>query len=830
MKRFSTLILSLFLLVACLQKAELSSPSPDGGYRFTFGVTPMEGETKSSFDPTTPNKATSIYMLAYQNGVLDESKSGYFVPASSARADFNNGDVYNLYFLKNTTKFIGDDWTAGELDLHSEANLAQLTYSIESYAVFNETGFPQAGAFPNWVAGDSPTHFDLDRQVARIVLGLKYLTKENVHLTVNGVRIHNAAKTIRPFGAAYAAETTDDILNPTASSNPTDYASEGDLSAIDGLNKEGEKAWFYVFENAQGTLLPDNTDPLLKTPESLKDAGHSDKQGLVTYIEVACSATTQASTVGEVKFNVCLGGDATTNFDIFKNKEYMLDVKYISKNISDKEWTQTSKEYDNTQSGFAYSRDTAFVCPGIDDCIYIYGVGRDNFIEIDESELEFTGSTQKVSYSFEREEDVYKVTFSTSEEITQNTTVYGINDEIPYREAKLIIKSTDAYNGSPNAIGEVPVRIYNAIFPMQFRYNSETGRMEVRANNPMEMGFRFSVSITSASGTTIASGTVTQRATYSRNSLGRLSKDKHSVVGKEWVPLTYIGKGITGTSGVRFNINVIPFAASMESVGNVLPADPIFKEGTMLYNGRGANANYGPGMGIPAYGDFNTAGWSTSGSSGGTSGSIGGNDGSISFAFYTGCMALYDTNSHSVSYKNRIRQFSLSSRGSSVTWNDGLCDGALGGIVTRGGLPNGTETKAGETTKVKTYDGNEVQDNLTNEVFGSCPFYVMNGDLSGYSNWTNIGGIGDGDSKWATIELYSLQGGRDLFKPYTSRESSGLSTYSHFGTEIWAKKQWLGISIHIWSSPIQYTYGVHMTINGKTAWPLADKSEKGSEW
>ena len=245
------------------------------------------------------------------------------------------------------------------------------------------------------------------------------------------------------------------------------------------------------------------------------------------------------------------------------------------------EWSQTSKEYDNTQSRFAYSRDTAFVCPGIDDCIYIYGVGRDDFIEIDESELELTGSTQKVAYSFERQEDIYKVTFSTSEEITQNTPIYGINDEIPYREAKLIIKSTDAYNGTPNAVGEVPVRIYNAIFPMQFRYNSETGRIEVRSNNPMELGFKFTVTAL-VNGSLFSVGTP-KIATYSVNSQGRLSKDKHHLVGKEWAPLTYIGKNITGTSGMRLNIDIDPFTASMEGYESILPADPIFKDGADEY-------------------------------------------------------------------------------------------------------------------------------------------------------------------------------------------------------------------------------------------------------
>lgn len=795
MKRTITFLIASLLLLGCTREEYSPSETFPSGGKFTFTVSPMKGETqtKSSFASGTGLLRTSIYMLAYQNGALVEGCSGYWADHNDLVTHFGDGQAYNLYFLMNTTRFIGEDWKAGGLDLRSEANLASLTYAIDSYSVFNTTGFPMAGVYKNWVSGVSPRNFELDRQISRIVLKLKDLEQSNVHLTVKSVTLHQATRKIRPFGASFAAASEDDIISEEtliSDADAADHASAKDIVVL----QDGGEILLYMLENMQGDLLAGNTDHWKKTPNSLldsEDPAISSKAGLVTYVDINCSATTQASIVGDIHYSICLGDNTTTNFDIRRNYESSLDITYVTNNIIDHEWKQTSKGWAKNGVYEVTNRNIearpVSICPGISDRVTIVCTGRDSFIEIDPSRTTFTGDTDNVSYSISKDGNKYNVSFSTTRVFDENTTVLGMKDAAPFTTATLTLYSKDAYNGDPNASITIPVKIYDCIFPIQFRYNDETGYLEARSNNPMGLGFKISYNGSVNGGSLNGTG-------YFVDVNGTYFVPNPSL-GQSWQQVGDLGKGITGTSGMILNIDIAPYSSSMRmpypfgetsllpSYYTYPPLEPCFATGTTLYDGAGGVATYGPGTAVPSgeggtgsyiYHEFNTeSGYSLEGS-----------DDVVN----TSIVVDSKNERRCCGFSANIHPWSVSSGYKLYFF---VVDHAICGT---------------EYTQTNYYQN-------------GCPFYVVNGDLIGHSYNNLRNDSTSGDVEKSRLSYYSLQPGRDLFDTPAGCSWLGCST--------WTKKQLF--NTHFWITGGTYSYGVHMTINGKTSWPLANRTEGGAD-
>ena len=79
----------------------------------------------------------------------------------------------------------------------------------------------------------------------------------------------------------------------------------------------------YVPESLGGNLLPDNTDPTLKTPSSLTEAGVNPSR--YPYIEAVVSFASNLME-SDVKYRFYLGENATSNFDVHRNKVYNITL------------------------------------------------------------------------------------------------------------------------------------------------------------------------------------------------------------------------------------------------------------------------------------------------------------------------------------------------------------------------------------------------------------------------------------------------------------------------------------------------------------------------
>ena len=130
-------------------------------------------------------------------------------------------------------------------------------------------------------------------------------------LSVKDVRLHNAASAFTPFSESVSAGEGQ-VLQESF-----DYASPSDLAVLEG----GGAISLYAFENMQGTLLQGNSDPWRKVPASLGDAAER-----CTWLEVKCSYESLGRSGDDITYRMYLGADATTNFDVQRNRIYKVTL------------------------------------------------------------------------------------------------------------------------------------------------------------------------------------------------------------------------------------------------------------------------------------------------------------------------------------------------------------------------------------------------------------------------------------------------------------------------------------------------------------------------
>lgn len=645
MKRFSILAIAALLACGCAleeMKHEALGLAPVR-VDLTFSTRWKDGEsTRSMYSPEVAAKKTTMYLLAYVDGVLDESVSAYYPTYESVRPLFDPSKTYDLYFLSNTTKFIGSDWMSGGLDLRDEANIESLLYAVDDYAVFEQTGFPTANAYKGWTVTGATQHFELLAMMSRVVIRLNKVEKDNVHLTVTGASIRQAARKMRPFGETFKAESEDDML--TMDADKTDRASESD---IDKMQSE-QAVVLYVMENAQGDLLPGNTSQALKNPEN--DELGSRKE-LITCVDIVCSATTQASTVGKIQYTICPGHDNTTNFDIFRGETRELNVNFNTDNISDVDGKVATEGQNTNRAKFVTSRDKEEngeielrVGWGTIDELYFYPENvRDELVDFDVKYL-YNGKEypfyQSEDFDMKIEETTWKGrkahritvtgtksiqaksgflckyhsegTYSNGSWISRNNigtmsipeAVGSDADYIPSSVLNMRIASKDRYNGTANVAFDFNVKVYYDIYPMEFQI-SESGELQVRTNDPIGLPFAitydFKSSGRSLSGTEVFCG----EADYYAWNDEWVFTPKGNVLGGEnrrkWQKVATICSSgeVNGlkNAGVRLNIQITPITKENFHDYCALSSTiwgPHFADGTKFYMPDRGKVYFGP--------------------------------------------------------------------------------------------------------------------------------------------------------------------------------------------------------------------------------------------
>ena len=317
------LILAAAVLVSCLREAGTTCDKERISLEFSCNPG-YSIETKSILsDPGIETKLSSVVVAAYfsKSGKLDKT----FVCGSSDRLSLVRDTPYDLYFLANLEN-------PSEIRIpEDEKDMERLEYRIPSYESINTNGIPSCARLDaRSFSADSELDVELERLLCKINVHISHKgitgKQQNDPALFRNVELHirNANGLLRPFdgGGSRAAGTTD-ILSVS------DY--DPDMAA------GGSDFVFYVPENMQGQLLPNNLDPQKKTEQSLLSAGED--PSLATYVEFTAMLEPSAGGIGgSLLYRMYLGKDNVSDFSLERNEVYNLDVELVPDNLLHPDW------------------------------------------------------------------------------------------------------------------------------------------------------------------------------------------------------------------------------------------------------------------------------------------------------------------------------------------------------------------------------------------------------------------------------------------------------------------------------------------------------------
>ena len=264
-----------------------------------------EASTRSSWNGS-PDRVESFVLMAYRDGRLDTYVRANAGEAASIR--LFRGQTYQLYALANVSDFVPPS---------VETEMETLALPVDDFQ--QASVLPMACRLNNFVPQLSGQTLVLafERLFARLTLHLD--KGEWGMLRVGSVRLRQVAAQVHPFadsdvgrvGSSTASAGTDALYRDG------DVASESDLLRLNA----GDSLVLYVPQNRQGSLLPGNTEPERRVPESL-----GEKADQCTYLELTASPDGETLLVGEALCRIYLGRNAADNFDIPGNANLDLSV------------------------------------------------------------------------------------------------------------------------------------------------------------------------------------------------------------------------------------------------------------------------------------------------------------------------------------------------------------------------------------------------------------------------------------------------------------------------------------------------------------------------
>lgn len=244
--------------------------------------------------------SVELFLFDSETGILVERLN------FSAGNDYQSGAVqkgrsYIVYALANCT--------ANETPA-KVSQMGDISIDFGSLSEINAGGVPMAGISGEFTFDDnsSSVTIPIKRLMSKVILNVN-TAEMNGKVTVKQVTLHNTPKSIFPFRESNKA-TPNGV-------NTGDCASQSDIQRLNS----GKSIVLLVGENMQGTLLEGNDDPWNKTPENIPD-----RKDCCTYVTVEGDYRDGGLSISDVCYNMYLGEDNTSNFDICRNCIYDLTL------------------------------------------------------------------------------------------------------------------------------------------------------------------------------------------------------------------------------------------------------------------------------------------------------------------------------------------------------------------------------------------------------------------------------------------------------------------------------------------------------------------------
>lgn len=343
MKQIITTLSAVLALSACAGTLDTGPVQPCGGTATV--VLRLCGSTRTSL--TVPDdEIGSVELYFYENGALVPELSVQRTGSGleSVEVALGIGRCYQILALANCT--------ASPVPATFE-EAGELCYRCNGFADWAD-GIPMAGTAALNVEYTTRTaSIVVTRLAAKLSLGIdsSRLQHGSVRFTSAKVRQMNR---VCPFFGPGVASAEGGVCDG-------DIASAADLEAMNASAGQ-YKASFYLLENMQGNLLPGNTDPDLKVPDSVIAAGGN--PALCTYLEIEGVYTDRSGFLkGEpLVARLFLGGDSTCNFDLLRNCRYSIVLQITDEGCLRSDWKVDSTLEDGRILSFA-SRTASVTAP-----------------------------------------------------------------------------------------------------------------------------------------------------------------------------------------------------------------------------------------------------------------------------------------------------------------------------------------------------------------------------------------------------------------------------------------------------------------------------------
>lgn len=274
--------------------------------------------------------------------------------------------TYDIYLVANLWYIDSSDGTAVPLSLpDNSAGLESFSYRLDGGEVDSDTGLYTGGGLRRenfselsdwgipmcWSIKDidpvttGRIEIRMQRLFSKVVLTVDHsgISGTDLEAFVNGsVHIRQTNCRLEPFNPLGARALSGEDIIPVG---------DCDATMDNALVKDYV---FYVPENMQGELMPDNTSAAEKDIEGVEAAcGNNGISALLTYLEFVGELKGGSSGLsGEITYRFFLGSNAETNFDIPRNTEMHVYLSFNPGSVFEPDWKIDSGDITDTRDFF----------------------------------------------------------------------------------------------------------------------------------------------------------------------------------------------------------------------------------------------------------------------------------------------------------------------------------------------------------------------------------------------------------------------------------------------------------------------------------------------
>lgn len=300
-RKFCLLFVSLCVVLLCACAAD--DVVPNSPVTITYAVEGIGDMPVRSSANGVESLVQDVNLYIF-NEVGDVVFYGHYTDGEEVKAAIYDGMSYSIHAIANAGK---------PLPVKNIVEMESLVFTLGSPAWL--AGAPgtilMCGSLPmqKLHAGATVT-VQLARCAAKVVLKCDYSgLNEDVSIEVSGIRLRNVPKSIEIFGDGR-------ILAP-------DDAMDGDPLMAPSADALKNGISFYMLENLQGNLQPDNSLQSGKVwPQ-----GSLNSQ-ICSYVELKSSYSSPRK-AGDIIYRFYLGKDMYANYDVQRNVQYDIAVKFM---------------------------------------------------------------------------------------------------------------------------------------------------------------------------------------------------------------------------------------------------------------------------------------------------------------------------------------------------------------------------------------------------------------------------------------------------------------------------------------------------------------------